>query len=908
MELLPFIIAGLVTGAVYGLAGAGLVLTYKTSGVFNFAHGALATIAAYAFYFLHVQHGVPWPLAGALVLVVLGPLGGVAFARFARALAGASLALRVTATVGVLLLVQTGFQLIYGTRSRTIPSFLPTNVVTIFGTRVTAEKIIIFVVAVAATVALSVFFRRARLGIAMRAVVDNSELLDLAGTNPNRARQWAWTIGIVFAMTSGLLLASSVPLDQTTLTLLVVQAFGAAAIGSFTSLPITFLGGLAIGLLGSLGTKYFTSGFLAQVPASLPFIVLFLVLLLFPRRWLQSRVPRAPDRRANWVAPSALQVGAGVVILVVLVLVPSFAGFHLGDWTVTLTMVMLFLSLGLLVRTSGQVSLCHIAFTAIGAAAFSHLAVDHHWPWGLALAAAGLVAVPIGALLAIPATRHGGIYLALATLGFGIAVQQLFYTKSFMFGELNLGLAMPRPALWGLDSDKGFYYVCLALAVVTTFAIIALDRGRLGRLLRGMADSPVALATHGVSVNTTRVLVFCLSAFIAAVAGALAGMAQLTVAADNYQPLISLTYLTLIVVTTGTEPWYALQAAVALTLAPSYITLDNIGNYITLLTSVTVILYALTPADRRAVPAWLREAVDRVFRRPERSAHAGRDGAVPARATSTATRVAPLSLTVEGLRVQFGGLVAIDDVDLAARTGTITGLIGPNGAGKTTTFNAISGLIHPARGGLRLDLVDVTRRGPAARARRGVGRTFQIMELFDTMTVRQNVALGLEAGLAGGSPVRQFLPRRSDAGQVRAAAAGALALCDLVDLADRQVGTLSTGQRRLVELARCLAGDFRILLLDEPSSGLDRAETARFGEILRQVVSERGVGILLVEHDMALVGEVCDELYVLDFGKMLASGPTAEVLSSDAVRAAYLGGDTENTPATASRSVSEVQP
>ncbi|CAO5255538.1 branched-chain amino acid transport system ATP-binding protein [Frankia sp. AgKG'84/4] len=902
--MLPFIIAGLVTGAVYGLAGAGLVLTYKTSGVFNFAHGALATIAAYSFYFLHVQHGMPWPLAAGLILVVLGPLGGVVFARFARALADASLALRVTATVGVLLVVQTGFQLLYGTSSRKIPSFLPTNVVTIFGTRVTTEKIIIFVVAVTATVALSVFFRYARLGIAMRAVVDDAELLDLAGTNPTRARQWAWAIGVVFAMVSGLLLASSVPLDQTTLTLLVVQAFGAAAIGSFTSLPITFLGGLGIGLLGSLGTKYFTTGFLAQVPASLPFIVLFGVLLLFPKRWLRSRIPSAPDRRADWVTPPVLQVGVGVVILAVLALAPTFVGFHLGDWTVTLTTVMLFLSLGLLVRTSGQVSLSHVAFTAIGAAAFSHLAVDHHWPWLLALAVTGLVAVPVGALLAIPATRHGGLYLALATLGFGIAVQQLFYTKSFMFGELNLGLSMPRPALWGLDSDKGFYYVCLVLTTLTALGIIALDRGRLGRLLRGMADSPVALATHGVSVNTTRVLVFCLSAFIAAISGALTGMAQITVAADNYQPLLSLTYLTLIVVTTGSEPWYALQAAVALTLVPSYLTLGNIGEYITLLTSVTVILYALIPASKRVAPSWLRGALDGVFRR----GRADGTGRHTAGAGQVAAQVQPLSLTVAGLRVQFGGLVAVDDVDLAARTGTITGLIGPNGAGKTTTFNAVCGLVHPTRGALRLDLADVTRRSPASRARRGLGRTFQIMELFDTMTVRQNVALGLEAGLAGGNPLRQVLPRRADAVRVRAAAAHALDLCGLGELADRQVGDLSTGQRRLVELARCLAGDFRILLLDEPSSGLDRAETARFGEILRQVVRERGIGILLVEHDMALVSEVCDELYVLDFGKLLMSGPTAEVLSSDTVRAAYLGEDADSTPATASQPVKEVQP
>ena len=262
-------------------------------------------------------------------------------------------------------------------------------------------------------------------------------------------------------------------------------------------------------------------------------------------------------------------------------------------------------------------------------------------------------------------------------------------------------------------------------------------------------------------------------------------------------------------------------------------------------------------------------------------------------------------LKVNDLRVAFGGLVAVDGATINAPTGRITGLIGPNGAGKTTVFNACSGLNHPSRGSVRLDHADVSRRGPSLRARRGLGRTFQQMELFDTLTVRENVALGLEGSFAGRNVVRHLASSPRTTRRVHLATDDALRQCDLLELADRTVGSLSTAQRRLVELARCLAGPFRILLLDEPSSGLDRVETARFGEILRRVVDERGVGILLVEHDMALVTDVCDYLYVLDFGKPIFEGTAAEVVASPIVQAAYLGGessqavglDSSDTPA-----------
>ena len=248
-------------------------------------------------------------------------------------------------------------------------------------------------------------------------------------------------------------------------------------------------------------------------------------------------------------------------------------------------------------------------------------------------------------------------------------------------------------------------------------------------------------------------------------------------------------------------------------------------------------------------------------------------------------------LVIDDLTIRYGGAVAVSGLSLDAPVGLLTGLIGPNGAGKTTTFNACSGLLRPTTGRVRLFGEDVTDLGPPVRARRGLGRTFQRMQLFDSLTVEQNVALGREAAMAGGSPLRQLLCTARDRQLIAGACAEAIELCDLAPLAGRRAGALSTGQRRLVELARALAGDYRFLLLDEPSSGLDKSETERFGDILRTALSRRQFGILLVEHDMDLVMRICDHIYVLDFGRLIFSGDPAEVQQSDIVRAAYLGSE-----------------
>ena len=358
--MLPYVVIGVTSGAVYALAGLGLVLTYKTSAVFNFAHGALATVGAYVFYALYVLNNWSWVTAAIGAILVAGPVMGLILEVMARRIQTTALALRVASTVGLLLVTEAGIQLIYGTEEvRTVPIFLGTGNVRLFGTNVQVDQIVTFLFAVVVTGLLTAFFRFSRRGVAMRAVVDNPELLDMAGTSPLRTRRLAWIIGVTLASASGVLFAPVLSLDPVQLTLLVVSAYGAAAIGAFTNIPLTLAGGLGIGVFASLCTKWFTTGLLAGLPPAVPFVVLFVVLLAFPKRYLVGRTFTVPQVRPAWSAPASLNIDRRRDPAAFLCFVPGFAGIHLTDWTTFIAMSIVFMSLSLLVRTSGQVSLAH---------------------------------------------------------------------------------------------------------------------------------------------------------------------------------------------------------------------------------------------------------------------------------------------------------------------------------------------------------------------------------------------------------------------------------------------------------------------------------------------------------------------------------------------------------------------
>ena len=249
-------------------------------------------------------------------------------------------------------------------------------------------------------------------------------------------------------------------------------------------------------------------------------------------------------------------------------------------------------------------------------------------------------------------------------------------------------------------------------------------------------------------------------------------------------------------------------------------------------------------------------------------------------------------LSAKNLSVRFGGLVALDGVSVSAAPGKITGLIGPNGAGKTTIFNVCCGFQPIDHGVVSLDGRVITKLTPTRRARMGMGRTFQRMELFRSLTVRENIALAAESLHMGDDPLTQLgLAGRSRRvrDEVAQTAEELVATVGLSGVADQLAGEISTGQGRLVELARALARRPRILLLDEPTSGLDAAESAKFGDLLVELVAQREIGIFIIEHDMSVVLRICDWIEVLDFGRPLMAGTPTDIRSSEEVRLAYLG-------------------
>ena len=905
MDLLPFLIIGLTTGSVYGLVGVGLVLTYKTSGVFNFAYGSLAALAAFVFYFLRDQHGVSWPVAVLLAVVGLGLLLGLLLERLAQALTPASTEIKIVSTVGLILFVIALGALWFPGPARQVEPFLPTRTIYVAGVFVGWDQIITFAFACIVTLALYLLFRYSRVGSAMRAVVDNPDLLSRTGENPVRIRQYAWVIGAVLVCASGVLLVPSLQLDPTLLTLLVVQAFGAAAIGGFRNLPLTFFGGLGLGIAAAFATKYaaeYNSFILNDASSALPFVVLFIVLVVTPRARLAERAVKPTVQVLHpWRAPMPVRLFSGAVVVGLLALAPQFAGVRILAYSQVLVSVMILLSVGMLVRMSGQSSLCQLTFAGIGAAAMGHFTSNPGMPWLVAVLLSILVVIPVAALLALPTVRLSGVFLALATLGFGIVVEQVFYPVNWLFGTTALGLSVRRPSGsilgWNFGTDRGYYYVLLVAAVLVSVLIEVIARGRLGRLFAAFRDSPLVLQTNGTTIPLTRLIIFCISAAVAALSGALGATLLRYANASNYLTFSSLFLFVIVVVIAVGSPWYALLAAILINLGPSYATTTQFNAYLNILVGLGAVMYVYVARVRPTIPAGLRQFLDRFGGRAE-SIPAAPEERVPTKISAPSAvhavreaKGAEIGLIVSNLTVKFGGVVAVDDFSLKGDLGRITGLIGPNGAGKSTTFNACSGLLRPSAGEITFLGHDITRSSPQFRARMGIGRTFQRAELLDSLTVSENVEIGREARFAGGSPWAQIRASRAGRVRTRDLAEEAIQMTGLQDVRDTQVGLLPTGLRRLVEVARVIAGEYSFVLMDEPSSGLDPFETEEVGHVIKTVVENRGTGVFIVEHDMILVNQICDFVHVLDFGVKIFEGTVTEMYQSDAVGAAYLGSD-----------------
>ncbi|MHB8511650.1 MAG: ABC transporter permease [Actinomycetota bacterium] len=522
-QFIAFTIAGVVTGAVYAIAATGLVMTYSTSGIFNIAHGAIGMLMAFTYWELRYHRGWPAPIALIVVLLIIAPLLGAGIEKtLIRRLRGATVAQSLVVTVGLLvLLLGVGETIWSPVTARPVPEFFGLGGVRIAGVLVTWREIISIFGGIAVAAGLWLMLTKTRMGIAMRAVVDDRALVSLNGARPDRVSMLAWAIGASLAALAGILLAPLLQLNHLTLTLLVVNAYVAAMVGRLRSFPLTLLGGLALGLIESYAIGYIhLQGWLLGLRPSIPTLFLFVVLLILPESRLRTArlagadTPRPPTN-GMIVAGTAGLLAAAIVASRML----GTSDLILAGQGLVFALIML--SLVPLTGYGGQVSLCQMTFVGLGAFAMAKLGANGS-PMGLIVAA--VLAAGVGAIVALPALRLQGLYLALSTLAFAALMDNMFFQDPHVFGNLG-SVPVGRLKLLGIHfASERSYLVLLALAFAAmSILVVWMRRTRMGRRLNAMRDSQVACATLGLSVTRTKLTVFVISAAMAGVAGALYG-------------------------------------------------------------------------------------------------------------------------------------------------------------------------------------------------------------------------------------------------------------------------------------------------------------------------------------------------------------------------------------------------
>jgi branched-chain amino acid transport system permease protein len=526
-KLFVFLIIGVSISAVYAISATGLVVTYITSGVFNFAHGAIGMFLAFVYWGLRVDQGWPAPVALAVTLLVIAPVLGALLdiVVMRPLLKGSSVATKLVVTLALLLAFQGAALAIWGIELRTVPSLWGTRDFTILGLNVTWDQATTILAALGVAFGFRALFRHTRLGVAMRAVVDNRELCAVKGLNPNVVTAASWAIGASLAGLAAILIAPGLNLEVNTLSLLVVSAYAAAVVGRLQNLPATFVGALGLGVAQSMIVAYLPAEneFVRNLRPAIPFVLLFVALLLLKEMRLPERVrthsePEPPDARVTWL------VGAAAV-LVAIPMSGLLSPSNLLIGSKGLIFAALTISLVLLTGLSGQVSLMQMSFAGLGAVVLAKL--PDGIPWIIALGLASLVVGLVGGLVALPALRLRGIYLALLTLAFAILMDNLVFGNRDVLGG-GTTLAVERPDIfgWHLESERQLFVVLVVVAVIFANVFLAVRRSAFGRMLAAMRDAPNAAQTLGMNLTAAKLKVFGLSALMAGCAGAFLGGLQ----------------------------------------------------------------------------------------------------------------------------------------------------------------------------------------------------------------------------------------------------------------------------------------------------------------------------------------------------------------------------------------------
>ena len=507
------------------------------------------------------------------------------------------------------------------------------------------------------------------------------------------------------------------------------------------------------------------------------------------------------------------------------------------------------IGLNVLLGLAGQVSFGHVGFYALGAYAVAVLTVAAQWSFWLALPVAALLAGVTGALLALPALRVRGPYLAMVTIAFGFVIENLAVEWKSVTGGQNGIMGVPQPALGAFAfGERGVAIASIVLAGLAAYAFRLLSTSKLGAAMRAVKDSEVAAESIGLDPVRIKALAFAISAVYAGVAGAFFASLSGFVTPSTFSFSQSILFVLVVIIGGAGALAGPLVGATIVVLVPE--ALAALAEY-RLLFFGALLLGVLWLA-----PDGVTGLAERLVVRRRKPRYAGaRDMTLPA--------AQHLTLEASGLAIAFGGVKAAADVSLRAAPGKVTSLIGPNGAGKTTVLNMLSGFYRPDLGSIAIGGQQIAGAAAWRIARAGMARTYQTTQLFGSMTVAENLAIA-----GGGEALLAFVGYRGDL--------------------DRRAADLPHVDKRLVEIARALATRPAVLLLDEPAAGLAHDDKARLAALLRRI-ADSGIAVVLVEHDMPVVMGISDTVVVLDAGVVIAAGAPAEVQRDPAVRKAYLG-------------------
>jgi sulfate-transporting ATPase len=883
-----FAILGAATGAIYALSALGIVLTYRGSGVVNFASGAIGMLGAYCYSEFRFDDHLVEPIALILALAICGALG--TFIHLVLNVRTPSNLTRIVATLAVLIAIQGFVGLGYFHVPVTVPSLLPAVPVVFHNFGVGSDRLILIGIALTATAFVTLFFRWSRLGYAVTAVAENPSALATLGWNPQVIAALAWTFGAVLAGMAGILVAPIFGLSTNLAMFLIVPSLASAVVGSLTSFPLALAGAMMIGILQDELLRWTN---VQGLEDAVPFAAVIAVALvrggrITGRGEAAERLPRVTLASLRFAVPVIAIVGA-----VLAALVPLSPGWSYAV-SVTLSLTIVLESIVVVTGFAGQISLLQWSVSALGALVLAGVC-SLGIPYEIAIPLSILATCVYGLVIGLFSLRVRGMTLAIVTLAANVVIIALVFSNPAIVPS-PFAISLPAFHLFGLNLDsalesKRFIVFEVAIVALVSLAVMNIRRGRSGRRMLSVRANERAAAALGVSVVGAKVAAFVGGSAIAALGGILFIL--------HYR---SPDFSTFDVNTSIDLVGYAVIGGLGFVLGPIlgassvgavagsaggvgaqfvYAISNSAGKYLTLATGVIVLIVTVSMPD--GIVGSISQAISRVVRHKPSVTRLS-DGDEPS------DRTRPQRLEVRGLSVTFGNVRALDDVSFTIEPGQVLGVIGPNGAGKSVLIDTITGFLRPSSGHVELDGHDLAKLKPSQRARSGVGRTFQSLELFADLTVAENLLVGCDDGA-----LSAYLTDVARPGVATLSPEASRAVRDLG--LEPHLGSypaeITFDVRRLVAIARALTSNPGVLLLDEPAASLDERERGELSLLISKLAHDLGVAVLLVEHDVDLVAAVSDQMLALDLGRIIATGRPEQVRTAPEVVRAYVGESVE---------------